>query len=343
MLGASCLKCKLEMTLRQQKRVTKSVPTFSMMWSCEKKCGQYLMVEYRNHSKSQRPKRLTREELVEQRYAEKIRQINAQTHFPGVRRIRVQVRWLENRKINRGDIALVAMGTKIKHKELGYFSLQHSSGASNGHRYNQFAFACKQDRHYKDGAYVGKHRKQEFCFRQSLKECQRLHCAKLYGRVIGIAHKREQASTKLKFRLPKLRFTEDGILTPVALTGVVKRSTAKVPGINDALFLEAIARVEQIVRKDLPALFRDDVCQDMLTDVWEQRIQVYELTPKLAGKYVAEQNRLFGNKKRMLSLENHVGDEDSNLHIGDTLEAADPGESSLTRAIRRKQLELKKI
>lgn len=342
LFGASCIECKTKMTLRSQRRLTKKTPTFSLLWHCDE-CGACLMVEYINHSRKNqpKPKPINWGERRAQRYTAKIVPINAQTRYPGVRRVPILIRWLEQHRIRRGDTALVAMGTKVRIGELGYFAIYMTKkpDAAGGYTYKQLAFACRQDKKCHDLWHNGARKPTDLCLRQNRKKCVGRHRAKLYGRVIGIARKREQVNTKLKFRLPKLRFTQDGNLSSVTRTGIGKRPAAKVPGINDALFLEAVDKVERIVRKDLPALFRDDICQAILIDVWERRVKVLELNPALATLYVAEQNRFFGNKKKMLSLETHVGDEDSKIHLGDTLEAADPGESSLTRAIRRKQLE----
>lgn len=63
----------------------------------------------------------------------------------------------------------------------------------------------------------------------------------------------------------------------------LRRPPAEVPGIDLELFSQACARVEQIVPKKLPELFRQDICQMMLMDVWERRITFDELTSELAS------------------------------------------------------------
>jgi hypothetical protein len=98
----------------------------------------------------------------------------------------------------------------------------------------------------------------------------------------------------------------------------LRRPAAEIPGIDAELFSQACVRVEQIVSKKLPALFRQDICQNMLVDVWEHRIMVDELTVELAGLYRLEQNRFFGHAKKMRSLETPVG-ENKTCTLGDSI------------------------
>jgi hypothetical protein len=98
----------------------------------------------------------------------------------------------------------------------------------------------------------------------------------------------------------------------------LRRPAAEIPGIEAELFSKACARIEQIVSKKLPALFRQDICQIMLVDIWERRITVDELTSELASLYRLEQNRFFGHEKQMLSLETPVGD-DETCTLGDLI------------------------
>jgi hypothetical protein len=64
-----------------------------------------------------------------------------------------------------------------------------------------------------------------------------------------------------------------------------------IPWIDAELFSQACARVEQIVSKKLPALFRQGICQIILVDVSERRIMIYELTSELAGLYLSNSSR----------------------------------------------------
>jgi hypothetical protein len=194
LLGASCVECKEAMKLRTQKRQTQRVPTYSLLWHCEK-CGVSPMVEYINHQDTRRP--------------------------------------VSSRKV-------LADRKTIK---------------------KQLAF-----------------------------------------RPLGLRLDVKQAKTKAAKRKRE----------------VLRRPPAAIPGIPYQDFLRAIKTVERIVKCNLPALFREDVCQSMLTDLWEGCILLEELTPALADAYVAEQNRLFGHKNKMRSLETPVA-EDENCTLGELI------------------------